>query len=128
MLDNIRSRLLGWKRKMLSFARRLTLIKSVLSSLPVYYLSLFKMPEGVAREIEKIEAAFLWGGDGLKRKVHLVKWMEVTKSVAQGGLGIRRIRDVNACLLLKWWWKFGNQISALWRHVICSRIRFWHDK
>ncbi|XP_028055425.1 uncharacterized protein LOC114259593 [Camellia sinensis] len=41
---------------------RLTLIKSVLSSLPVYYLSLFKMPKGVAHEIEKIEAAFLWGG------------------------------------------------------------------
>ncbi|CAL5367336.1 unnamed protein product [Camellia sinensis] len=130
VLDNIRSRLSGWKRKMLSFAGRLTLIKSVLSSLPVYYLSLFKMPEGVAREIEKIEANFLWGGDGLKRKVHLVKWMEVTKSVAQGGLGIRRIRDVNACLLLKWWWKFGNQISALWRQVVCSKykieVQCWH--
>ncbi|XP_028055575.1 uncharacterized protein LOC114259750 [Camellia sinensis] len=96
-------KIIRWMGKMLSLAGRLTLIKSVLSSLPVYYLSLFKMPEGVAREFKKIKAAFLWNGNDLKRKVHLVKWLEVTKSVGQGGLGIRRIRDVNACLLLKWW-------------------------
>ncbi|XP_028084312.1 uncharacterized protein LOC114285459 [Camellia sinensis] len=112
-----------WKRKILFFAGRLTLIKSALSSLPVYYLSLFKMPEGMAHEIEKIEVTFLLGGNGLKRKVHLVKWVEITKSIAQGGLGIRRIRDVNACLLLKWWWKFVNQILALWGKVIAASIK-----
>ncbi|CAL5397362.1 unnamed protein product [Camellia sinensis] len=108
---------------MLSFAGRLTLIKSTLSSLPVYFLSLLKMPEGVARDIEKIEANFLWGGNAIKRKVHLVKWVEVTRSTDQGGLGIRRIRDVNACLLLKWWWKFETQINALWRRAICSKYK-----
>ncbi|KAL7161870.1 hypothetical protein ACSBR2_042363 [Camellia fascicularis] len=130
VLDTIRARLSGWMRKMFSFAGRLTLIKSVLSCLPVYYLSLFKMPDGVAREVEKIEAAFLWGENGLKIKIHLVKWLDVTKSVAQGGLGIRRIRDVNVCLLLKWWWKFGNQTNALWRRIICSKYKIevhcWH--
>ncbi|XP_028065584.1 uncharacterized protein LOC114268593 [Camellia sinensis] len=130
VIDNVRARLLGWMRKMLPFVGRLTLIKSVLSSLLVYYLSFFRMPEGVAHDFEKIEPAFLWSGNDLKRKVHLVKWLEVTKSVAQGGLGIRRIKDVNACLLLRWWWKFGNQTNALWRRVICSKYKVevdcWH--
>ncbi|CAL5404505.1 unnamed protein product [Camellia sinensis] len=130
VIDKIRSKLSGWKRKLLSFAGRLTLIKSTLSSLPVYFLSLFKMPEGVAKEFEKIEAAFLWGSNDLKRKVHLVKWGKVTKSLNQGGLGIRRIRDMNACLLLKWWWKFGTQVNFLWRRAICSKYNIdeasWH--
>ncbi|GMP55749.1 hypothetical protein CsSME_00020479 [Camellia sinensis var. sinensis] len=123
VIDNFKARLSGWRRKMLSFVGRLTLIKSTLSSLPVYFLSLFKMPEGVARDIEKIEANFLWCGNATKRKVHLVKWVEVTRSTDQGRLGIRRIRDVNACLLLKWWWKFGTQINALWRRAICSKYK-----
>ncbi|XP_028067002.1 uncharacterized protein LOC114269851 [Camellia sinensis] len=81
-LLNIKIKIIRLMGKMLSLAGRLTLIKSVLSSLPVYYISLFKMPEGVAHEFQKIKAAFLWNGNDLKRKVHLVKWLEVTKSVA----------------------------------------------
>ena len=112
VLDKIKLRLAGWKRRFLSFAGRLTLIKSVLSSLPVYYLSLFKIPEGIAKEIEKLQASFLWGGAELKRKVHLVSWDEVTKSTKQGGLGVRRIRDMNVCLLMKWWWRYANEEQA----------------
>ena len=59
-----------------------------------------------------------------------MKWLDITKSVAQGGLGIRRIRDVNACLLLKWWWKFGTHTDALWRRIFCSKYKIevncWH--
>lgn len=105
----------------MSFAGRLMLIKAVLSNLPMYYLSLFKMPEGIAKEIDSIQAAFLWGGTDLKRKVHMVRWNEVTLSKSQEGLGIRRIRDVNVCLLLKWWWRFANEGESLWKKVICSK-------
>ncbi|XP_028056988.1 uncharacterized protein LOC114260981 [Camellia sinensis] len=72
ILDKGRSRLASWKRNLLSFAGRLTLIKSVTSSLPMYYLSLFKMPEGVTKEFDKLQAAFLWGRSKLKRKIHIV--------------------------------------------------------
>ncbi|XP_028090980.1 uncharacterized protein LOC114291133 [Camellia sinensis] len=76
IIDKFKMRLVGWKRRFLSFAGRLTLVKAVLSSLPVYFLSLFKLPEGIAKEIDKIQASFLWGGSNLKRKIHLVKWSE----------------------------------------------------
>ncbi|KAL7197974.1 hypothetical protein ACSBR2_020489 [Camellia fascicularis] len=42
----------------LKYLGRLTLIKSVVSSFPIYYLSLFKMPEGVAKEIKNLQASF----------------------------------------------------------------------
>ncbi|XP_028113696.1 uncharacterized protein LOC114311727 [Camellia sinensis] len=124
VIDKIKLRLAGWKRRSLSFASRLTLIKAVLSSLPVYFLSLFRVPEGIAKEIDQIQAAFLWGGPDLKRTLYLVKWSEVTKSIKQGGLGIKRIRDVNVCLLLKWWWRFANEHDSLWKKVLCSKYRF----
>ncbi|CAL5432957.1 unnamed protein product [Camellia sinensis] len=124
VVDKVKLRLAGWKMKLLSFAGRLTLVKAVLSSIPVYYLSLFKLPEGIAKELDKIQASFLWGGPDLKRKIHLVKWSEVTKSIKQGGLGVRRIRDVNLCLLLKWWWRFVTEPESLWYRVLCSKYQF----
>ena len=51
----------GWKRAFLSKGGRLTLIRAVLSSLPIYFLSLFKMPQGIVNNIEKLMRDFLWG-------------------------------------------------------------------
>lgn len=91
MLEKFKIKLASWKRRYLSFAGRLTLIKAILSSLPVYYLSLFKMPVGVAKEINKIQSTFLWGGLDLKRKVHLVKWDNVTLSKTQVGWELKEL-------------------------------------
>jgi hypothetical protein len=44
VVDRIVSRLSLWNNKFLSFGGRLVLLKSVLSSIPVYFLSFFKAP------------------------------------------------------------------------------------
>ncbi|PNX81962.1 cytochrome p450, partial [Trifolium pratense] len=46
VLARIKNRLSGWKSRFLSFGGRLVLLKSVLTSLPVYALSFFKAPSG----------------------------------------------------------------------------------
>lgn len=121
MVDKFKNKLAGWKRRMLSFAGRVELIKSVLSNLPVYYMSLFRMPQGIVKELNKIQSAFLWGGSDLKRMIHLVKWKDVSVSKKLGGLGIRNIKSVNECLLAKWWWRYGSEDNALWKILICSK-------
>jgi hypothetical protein len=62
LIEKIRKRLSGWKCKNLSICGRLILLKSVLSSIPVYFLSFFKAPSGIISCLESIFCHFLWGG------------------------------------------------------------------
>ena len=49
-----RRRLVAWKRQYISKGGRLTLIRSTLSNLPIYLLSLFRLPKSVKCRLEKI--------------------------------------------------------------------------
>ncbi|XP_039064616.1 uncharacterized protein LOC120209767 [Hibiscus syriacus] len=62
VVQNFYKRLVGWKAKTLSMAGRLILMKAVLSSLPTYFMSLFKIPSSVIAKLNYIMAIFLWGG------------------------------------------------------------------
>ncbi|CAL5417428.1 unnamed protein product [Camellia sinensis] len=121
VIDKFKHKLSTWKRRLVSFAGRLTLIKSLMFSLPIYYLSLLRIPAGVAKEIERLQSTFLWGGSDLRRKVHMVRWEVITKNKKLGGLGVRGIKTLNQCLLLKWWWRFGAKNQSLWKEVICAK-------
>lgn len=62
VVDNIAARLSSWNNTFLSFGGRLVLLKSVLSSLPVYFLSFFKAPAGIISSIESLFKRFFLGG------------------------------------------------------------------
>ena len=71
--ERFRKRLASWKRQYISKGGRLTLIQSTLSNLPIYFLSLIRVPRVVCARLEKIQRGFLWGGGSLERKPHLIK-------------------------------------------------------
>ena len=50
------------------------MLKSTLSSLPTYFLSLFTIPQAVAARIERIRRNFLWGALKDVLKYPLVAW------------------------------------------------------
>uniref|UniRef100_A0A2N9GID8 OBG-type G domain-containing protein n=1 Tax=Fagus sylvatica TaxID=28930 RepID=A0A2N9GID8_FAGSY len=123
ILEKMEHKLAGWKSLYLSRGGGLTLIKSTLSSLPMYYLSLFTIPISVANRMERIQRNFLWGsyGDGV-----------TTPLVNHGGLGVRKFAVFNKALLGKWLWCFGLEESRLWRRVIASKYGVnsggWHTR
>ena len=61
ILERMEKKLSGWKRLYLLKGGGLILAKSTLSSLPMYYLSLFVIPVAVADRLEQIQRNFLWG-------------------------------------------------------------------
>ena len=60
LIDKFHRRLSCWKGSTLSIGGRLVLVNSVLSSLPLYYLSFFKLPCWVINKLMLSEASFFW--------------------------------------------------------------------
>ena len=59
ILEKMKQRLSGWQKLYLSKGGHSTLLKSTLSSLLTYFLSLFTIPISVAHRIEKLQRDFL---------------------------------------------------------------------
>ncbi|MFS8003872.1 putative reverse transcriptase domain, fatty acid desaturase domain, acyl-CoA desaturase [Helianthus anomalus] len=120
VFDIFESRLSLWKAAVLSIGGRVTLIKSVLGSLPNYFFSLYKAPVGVINKLEAIIRKFLWGGSGGDKKLSWVAWDRVASPIDCGGLGIRSLDSINRSLLLKWGWRFKVDNDSLWVKVISA--------
>lgn len=109
-----------WKAKLLSRAGKLTLLKSVLNNLPLYYLSIFRIPKMVAKKIIGIQRRFLWQGDCNNKGMSLVKWDTVEMPKEWGGLGVGNLLTKNIALLLKWWWRYTKEDETLWKKIVMS--------
>ena len=59
LVKNFKRRLAQWKADWLNQAGRTILVKSVLDSLPVYWLNLHKIPPSICQQLERIRRDFL---------------------------------------------------------------------
>ncbi|KAI8548067.1 hypothetical protein RHMOL_Rhmol07G0243600 [Rhododendron molle] len=123
VVERMEKRLSVWRGRFNTSGERLTLLNSSLSSLPIYFMSLFKMPVAVAKVLEKIQRQFFWGDTMKKRKLHLVKWELITKKKEFGGLGVKNLMIQNLALLAKWWWRFYKDSDSLWVKVVKSKYK-----
>ncbi|XP_026459853.1 uncharacterized protein LOC113360569 [Papaver somniferum] len=95
MVEMLQGELAIWKGKMLSFQESLVLIKSVLCSIPMYNMAVYKRPSTVIKICEKIIRNFLWSGDGEVRKSKTLAWKKVCTPLEEGGLAIPRLGVIN---------------------------------
>ena len=108
-------------------AGKVTLINSVLTALPIYLLSFFKIPQKVARKVISLQRNFLWGGDHDYKKISWVKWDTICLPKEFGGLGIKNINNFNAALLGRWIWDLSYNHNQLWVHIISSKYGGWAE-
>nr|GEX70281.1 RNA-directed DNA polymerase, eukaryota, reverse transcriptase zinc-binding domain protein [Tanacetum cinerariifolium] len=118
IVDKVKSQLSKWKKNTLSIGGRMTLLKSVLSSTPIYYMYMFKVPSQVLKCLEGIRHKFFIGADLKENKMSWFKWNKVLTSKDKGVIGVSSLFALNRVLLFKWVWRFHDNRSALWSRFI----------
>ena len=98
----------------------LTLINSVLSSLPIYMMSFFEIPKGVRKKLDYFRSHFFWQCDEHKRKYRLFKWNILCQPKDQRGLGIQNLDLKNIALLSKWLYRLLTT-DGTWQKIIHNK-------
>lgn len=120
LLKKVETKIKHWTHRWLSLGGRLVLVKSVLESILVYWLSLVHVPKSIFEGIRKSCASFLWLG---KRKTgfHLAKWSMLLKSKSFGGQGLKDIRNFSKALAAKSLWRCCVQDSRVWGNIVRAK-------
>ncbi|XP_019197574.1 PREDICTED: uncharacterized protein LOC109191385 [Ipomoea nil] len=124
--DRILTRVRSWNAKFLSRAGREVLLKNILQAMPAYAMMVFLLPLGLCREIEVIMNQYWWTGSvGNGRGIRWRSWEGLSRPKAYGGMGFRRVHEMNKALLGKQAWRLISNPTSL---VTCVfKARYYSD-
>ncbi|XP_026456295.1 uncharacterized protein LOC113357182 [Papaver somniferum] len=105
IVDYMHNRFAAWSEKFLNFQARLTLVKHVLCSIPIYNMSIYKWLRKIIDACERIIRNYLWSRNVEDQKCVTLKWENVCTSKEEGGLGIRNLEYLNKPFLMKFLWR-----------------------
>ena len=86
-----------------------TLIKAVLSSVVIYFITVLDVPLEVILKIDSNRQAYLWAANEFK-----VNWEKVCKPQDYGGLGLLNLKKFASTLRLRWLWYEWNEDPKPW--------------
>jgi hypothetical protein len=130
LVDKIKARISAWGSSWLNPAGKIVLIKSVLSSIPIYQSSILLAPKGIISKVDALLRRFLWkGGRNNDNKLPLVSWRKISRPLSEGGLQLRDLHSQNLALGAKLLWNVISGRSswckkAIWKKYFSgSRLR-----
>ena len=126
MVDRIRHRAASWTTRFLSKAGKLTMLKSVLTTMPNHTMPCFLLPVSLCKRIQSTLTRFWWDGPDGKRKMCWVAWDTLTRPKAKGGLGLRDIQLFNQALLAKVAWRILTVPNCLLSRILLGK--YCHNK
>ena len=81
--EKVCGRIESWQSKYLSRAGRTTLIRAVISSVPIYTMSSFLIPKKLCKELDSIASKFWWkGNSGSEIYMALTSWKSLCQPKA----------------------------------------------
>ena len=102
----------------LSLVGKTTLVKFVLSALPVYTMQTSILPQSTCARLDALCHGFIWGSSGEQRKIHLMNWDLICRPKDCGGLGIRKSAWVNEAFMMKMAWGLLANEEDFWMKII----------
>ncbi|RVW73236.1 LINE-1 reverse transcriptase-like [Vitis vinifera] len=121
--ERMRKKLARWKSQYISKGGRITLIRSTLVSMPIYYMSMLSMPRKVRLRLERIQRDFLWRGGLLRGSLILLGgiWFALRSGKVWGGArgwSSKEARDgygVGLWKNLRKEWEVDAWVKDVWR-------------
>jgi hypothetical protein len=89
-----------WCNRWLSLGGRYILLKSVLESQPIYWMSMETIPRSVLNKIQKLMFNFLWSGHKETQHYHLCRWDLLSRPKKCGGWGFHNLFHFNTSLTI----------------------------
>ena len=86
LIEWLNNKLLGWKEKLLSNAGKEILIKTVAQAIPMYTMSVFKLPDVICDEMTSLVCNFSWGQSNEKNKMAWLSWDKMCTPKDEGGM------------------------------------------
>ncbi|XP_058752434.1 uncharacterized protein LOC131625604 [Vicia villosa] len=114
LIDRIVGKIKHWTARMLLYAGRLQLIKSVTFALTNYWLQCFPFPKSVLHKIESICRILLWKGGFEGSRKFPVAWKKICKQKSHGGLDVIDIVVWNETNLIRLLWNLSGKADSLW--------------
>ncbi|GJV26066.1 hypothetical protein Tco_1378761 [Tanacetum coccineum] len=112
LVEKAHNKIGDWKNKSLSFAGRLQLCKSVISSMQVYWDSVLVLLKGIIYDIQQLIRGFLWcNGDF---KCGKANWEDICLPKQERGLGLRSLEVFNLALMTTHVWNIISNKESLW--------------
>ncbi|KAL8498612.1 hypothetical protein ACS0TY_021813 [Phlomoides rotata] len=121
LIHKVKKKIANWDGRLMSLAGRAALVHSVLSTVPIYYLSFFLLPKTVINKLTSLQRSFLSGGNDYNYKTPWVKWGVVCKKKKAWGLGVRELGKFNRAFVGKCIWRVLIEKDSLWVRVVESR-------
>jgi hypothetical protein len=104
LINKFEQRINHWCNCCLSLGGQLVLIKAVLVSQPVYWISMVVVPISVLEKLRQLIYTFLWSGCRENKCLHLCNWDSIARPKKDGGWGIKKISFFNKSLAAKSLW------------------------
>jgi len=119
LTNKIERRIHFWCHRWFFRGGRLTLVKSVLEGMSVYWFLLAHIPKGVLEKIRRICFDFLWRGKNDRIGFHLEKWQLLTKPKL-GGWGLKKIFSFGRSSVAKSLWNLISK-EGLWKKILVQK-------
>lgn len=121
LVERVQAKAEPWRARFLSKPSRTLFINVCLSSMPMFTMGLYLLPESIHVSMDKERTRFFWQGAKDNQKYHMVKRINICKLKEQGGVGMLNYRRMNVALLLKWVWRILRGKGGLWLKLIKAK-------